>query len=342
MIKRHNIVSWIKEYKLAGTAIISLLILLLISVFGQPLFPDNTPNANRQISELPLMKAMSTMDFIVLKEPNGENYIPVENLRETTEHYLADRLINPQGQTIAIEIKKSSDVRVVRKTFVLGTDALGRDVLSRLLTGIRLSLMIGFFSILVACLLGILVGLAAGYYGGWVDSMLMTLVNSMWSIPTILLVFALVLALGRGIGNIVLAIGLTMWIDMARMVRGMTMATKEKDYVLATKALAYNNPRVLIRHIFPNIIDPLIVLAATNFATAILVEAGISYLGFGIQPPAPSVGIILSENYGYILGGHYTKAIAPALVVVLLVLSLNIIGTALKDSMGAESAKRAA
>jgi peptide/nickel transport system permease protein len=327
------------KFRLASLALFILTTLVIISVFGQPFFPDNTDDANRQISELPLLKAMSQRDFIVIDEPTGTTYTPIAKITESSSFYTAEKIINPQGQTATIQIEKGKNVHIESKTFVLGTDALGRDILSRLLTGIRISILIGFFSVLVSCIVGIFVGLLAGYFGGWIDSVLMTLVNSMWSIPTILLVFALVLALGRGIENIVLAIGLTMWIDMARLVRGMTMTTKQKDYVLATKALAYKNARILRMHIFPNILDPLIVLAATNFATAILVEAGISYLGFGIQPPAPSVGIILSENYGYILGGHYIKAIAPALVVVLLVLSLNIIGSALKDSLGVESAK---
>ena len=299
--------------------------------------PDNTPDANRQISELPLVKAGYSCNIVVVENELGESrWIPVKGYSRENEQLHIEHIINVSGETINEVISGARVEKIKKQTFWLGTDDLGRDILSRLLLGIKISLFIGFFAVLVSCAVGVVIGLLAGYFGGWVDMLLTIMINSLWSIPTILLVFALVLAIGRGVENIILAIGLTMWIDIARLIRGLTKTVREKEYVLATRALSFPGGRIIRNHIFPNMIDPLIVLATANFATAILVEAGISYLGFGIQPPSPSVGILLSENYAYILGGHYIKAIAPAVIIVLMVLALNLIGTALRDRLSVE------
>lgn len=329
-----------KRFPFASMAALLLLVMVIVSFLGQPFLPDNSENANRQHVQLPLLRSGASYDFLVISTSTSEDYIPVKDLQIRDGNYHAQQIINKKGETTDMTRKVSQEVSVVHKTFWLGTDILGRDLFSRLILGIKISLFIGFFAVVVSCIIGVFVGITAGYYGGWVDNILMTFINSMWSIPTILLVFALVLAIGRGVENIILAIGLTMWIDIARLVRGMTKSLKEKDYVLATKALSYGDWRVLSKHIFPNTIDPLIVQATANFATAILVEAGISYLGFGIRPPAPSVGILLSENYAYILGGHIIKSLAPAIVIIVMVLSLNIIGTALRDYLSVDMTKK--
>lgn len=327
----------IKERPAATLAVMFLVTLLLISLFGRFFITDNTPDANRQITELPLVKAGYHCDIVVISNKNGnDQWIPIRDHHKRNSAIEIERIINLGGETVSQSIPIEKVVEVRHQTFWLGTDELGRDILSRLLVGIKISLFIGFFSVLVSCIVGVKIGLLAGYFGGWVDMFLTIMINSLWSIPTILLVFALVLAIGRGVENIILAIGLTMWIDIARLIRGLTKTVREKDYILATRALSFPRVRIILNHIFPNMIDPLIVLATANFATAILVEAGISYLGFGIQPPSPSVGILLSENYAYILGGHYLKALAPAVVIVLMVLSLNLIGTALRDTLSVE------
>jgi len=226
------------------------------------------------------------------------------------------------------------------QTYILGTDILGRDIFSRMMKGLTYSLLIGFLAIVVSLVIGTSIGVIAGYFGGKIDRAIMIFINSIWCIPTILLVFAFVLVMGRGLGNIVLAIGLTLWVDVARLVRGMAKKLKNLDFIRATRSLGYKNVRTIYRHILPNVVDPLIVLATVNFATAILVEAGISYLGFGIQPPAPSLGQILAENYGYVLGGHYAKAIIPALTIFVVVLLLNLSGNALRDHYDVRLLKR--
>ena len=323
----------LKRYPFASLSFVLLFGLLIFSLLGRPFFPDNSQYANRQITELPLQKALTQATLLIIPGEKTSDCWPVKNFRKNGNLIQADRIINAQGQTIPIEIPFAEGIELEKITFYLGTDALGRDLFSRLMSGIKISLLIGFFAVVVSLMVGTIVGLLAGYYSGWWDKILTTLINSMWSIPTVLLVFAFVLALGRGVENIVLAIGLTMWVDIARLVRGMAISGKQEAYIQSTKALAYPDYRIISRHLFPNMINPLIILATTNFATAILVEAGISYLGFGIQPPMPSVGIILSENYAYVLGGHYVKAAAPAVIIVIMVLSLNLIGTALKDGL---------
>ena len=161
----------------------------------------------------------------------------------------------------------------------------------------------------------------------------MLLINTVWSIPTLLLVFAIVLALGRGVSIIFLAVGLTMWVDVARIVRGQVLALKEVQFVEAAQSMGFRTWRILSKHILPNCMGPVMVVAAANFAMAILIEAGLSYLGFGIQPPQPSWGTMLNENYGYAIGGKPFLALTPALAIMLMVLAFNLVGNGLRDAL---------
>lgn len=239
----------------------------------------------------------------------------------------------PYSTELSVNDELNSERKQRAVTFWLGTDILGRDIFSRMMYGIRMSLFIGFWSVVVSLLIGGTLGLMGGYFGSWIDRVLLLIMNSLWSIPTILLVFALVLAFGRGISNIIWAIGLTMWVDIARLVRGQTIQLKEIQFIKATSSLGFSSGRTMLQHVLPNIIEPVIVLATVNFATAILVEAGISYLGLGIQPPTPSLGQILADHYSYVLGGHYAKSIVPAVVIFIIVLMLNLSGTVLRDQL---------
>jgi peptide/nickel transport system permease protein len=337
-IRKYDIATWWPVY-----GIVAVIIMALTS---QLWVVDNTQNSNRQAPQVALLKGGEVVRYIRL---NNDEWIPIlSHRREGNALYYIPRLsggVSGQEERILSEVtgneKKTldrSDVVSVRHW--LGTDVLGRDILSRLMYGVRLSLLIGFLAILVSAVIGTSVGLLSGFLGGWLDKVTLTFINSLWSIPTILLVFAFVLAIGRGLGNIVLAIGLTMWVDMARLVRGLTMQLRETEYIGATRALGYPDLRILSRHILPNVVDPMIVLATVNFATAILVEAGISYLGFGIAPPKPSVGQILSENYGYAIGGHWMKSVMPALTICVMVLLLNLSGNNLRDHLDVKLAKK--
>lgn len=217
--------------------------------------------------------------------------------------------------------------------FALGTDKYGRCMLSRLLLGFRISLMVGLIAVVISLTIGLFLGLIGGYFGGRFDDIVMLLVNTVWSIPTLLLVFAIVLALGRGIGIIFLAVGLTMWVDVARIVRGQTIALRALPFVEAAQSMGLGHWRILRRHILPNLLGPVMVVAAVNFATAILVESGLSYLGFGVQAPTPSWGSMLNENYGYAIGGKPLLALAPAIAIAFTVLAFNLVGNGLRDAL---------
>lgn len=219
------------------------------------------------------------------------------------------------------------------RTFRLGTDRFGRDMLSRLVIGVRVSLSVGLIAVLISLFIGIILGATAGYFRGRFDDFVMWFINVVWSIPTILLVIAITLALGRGFWQIFVAVGLTMWVEVARIIRGQIMGLREMQFVEAAKSLGYSHSRTIFLHLLPNIVGPIVVIAAANFASAIIIEAGLSFLGIGVQPPMPSWGSMLNENYGYILGTNPFLAIIPGLAIMLLVLAFNLVGNGFRDAM---------
>ena len=226
-----------------------------------------------------------------------------------------------------------NDKHIVTKTFWLGTDHFGRDILSRLIIGVRVSLLVGLIAVIISLTIGILLGAIAGFYGGKLDDFIMLIINTIWSIPTLLLVFALIIALGRGFWQIFLAVGLTMWVDVARVVRGQVMSVKSIQFVEAGQSFGFSDFRIVFRHILPNILGPVMVIAAANFATAILLEAGLSYLGFGIQPPQPSWGNMLKDGYGYFISSNIYPALFPGLAIMIMVLAFNLVGNAFRDAL---------
>lgn len=216
----------------------------------------------------------------------------------------------------------------------LGSDASGRDVLSRLLLGTRLSLGIGLMAVLVSLVLGVTLGALAGFFRGRVDRVIMWFVSVVWSIPTLLLAIALAFVMGKGTWQLFLAIGISSWVEVARLVRGQIFSLREMQYVEATRALGYRWPRAIFRHILPNVMNPLIIVAASNFASAILMEAGLSFLGVGVQPPIPSWGGMIKEGYTQIMfDSGVWLAIFPGLAMILVVISLNLVGYGLRDAL---------
>ena len=177
--------------------------------------------------------------------------------------------------------------RIGNKYYFLGTDKFGRDLLSRVMAGSVVSLSVGFIAVFISLIIGITLGSIAGYFRGAIDELIMWLINVVWSVPTILLVIAVTLALGKGFSQVFIAVGLTMWVEVARVVRGQIISLREREFVEAGKALGYSNSRIIIKHILPNIMGPVIVISAANFAGAILIEAGLSFLGIGAQIPMP-------------------------------------------------------
>ncbi|WP_121666953.1 ABC transporter permease [Mesonia aquimarina] len=232
------------------------------------------------------------------------------------------------------ELSKSAIERnyIYQKKFLLGTDKYGRDLLSRILIGTRISLSIGFVAVFISLLIGISLGALAGYFGGKLDAAIMWLINVTWSIPTLLLVIAITLALGKGFWQVFIAVGLTMWVEVARVVRGQVISVKQMQYITAAKALGYNSRRIIKNHILPNVMAPVIVISAANFAAAILIESGLSFLGIGAQPPMPSWGSMIKDHYSYIILGKAYLAIIPGLAIMSLVMAFMLIGNALRDA----------
>ncbi len=232
------------------------------------------------------------------------------------------------------KIQKS---HIVKRKFILGTDRYGRDMLSQLVIGARVSLSVGFIAVFISLVIGILLGSLAGFFRGWVDNLIVWFINVVWSIPSLLLVIAITFALGKGFWQVFIAVGLTMWVDVARIVRGQIFSIREKEYVEAAKALGFSNFRIIFRHILPNVLGPVIVISAANFSSAILLEAGLSFLGIGVQPPMPSWGTMIKEHYAYIILDSAHLAIFPGVAIMLLVLAFMMIGNALRDALDVRS-----
>ncbi len=332
-------------------SIIVIALFVLMALLGYLITPDHTPYCNQQYLELASQKPFSKATFVYVD--NGMPQNGTSPIRTMLHGRPLDATAIPvysyrtEGDTLCLETFTGSvpndgeqqryplsQVKEVKtRTFLFGTDTYGRDVLSQVMIGSRVSLSVGFIAVAIALLIGILLGALAAYYGGWVDNLILWFINVVWSIPTVLLVIAITFALGKGFWQVFIAVGLTMWVDVARVVRGQVLSVKEKEYVEAARALGYRTPRIIFRHILPNIMGPVIVITASNFATAILLEAGLSFLGIGVQPPMPSWGSMVKENYGQILLDSAYQAFIPGLAIMLIVLAFMILGNGIRDAL---------
>lgn len=326
-----------------------------IAIFAYVLSPDNSENANQmhltihskkpgfkvQMLTIPseIKNEQSKISKLFFGVKNTDNEIPIteyqlENQQLVYTEYASDGL---EGVVKSIDINRfpNQDYRsfIKERMFLFGTDKYGRDYLSRILIGSRISFFIGFIAVFISLIIGVFVGSVAGYFGGKIDAFMMWLINITWSIPTLLLVIAITLALGKGFWQVFIAVGLTIWVEVARVVRGQIISMKEMQYVTAARALGFKDYRIITKHILPNIMAPVIVICAANFASAILVESGLSFLGIGAQPPMASWGAMIKDHYNYIILGKPYLALIPGICIMLLVMSFMLIGNALRDAL---------
>ena len=342
----------IERFKKNTTGVMSLIFILLcglVALFAYFIIPDKTPYANTQILEISTRKPGFEVDMLLVPKQNvGEKtgffsqlmngkpspyrQMPIDSLnieKEKTTVYIYNPDNNSQNN---VEVVLNDDIVpgmtfnnneearcyilnncVVHRRFILGTDQFGRDFLSRLLLGT--------------------IGSLGGFFRGKVDDLMVWLINVVWSIPTLLIVIAITFVLGKGVVQVFIAVGLTMWVEVARVTRGQILSVREATFVEAGRALGFGDARIIIRHIIPNVINPIIVISAANFASAILLEAGLSFLGIGVQPPMPSWGSMIKENYAYIILNDAYLAILPGVAIMLLVLAFMLFGNALRDAL---------
>ena len=352
----------LKKNKGAIFGLLIITIAVLVSILGYIIAPDGSPNADLQTVEIQAKKPGYTqqflkidggkhwgglwLDHLIKGKKNNFTLIPIKGYQIKEDSLLINKFIDEDTNVVQYysinqltnnHPENLTTKNIITKKYWLGTDKFGRDILSRLIIGTRVSLAVGLIAVLISLTLGIILGALAGYFKGWVDEVVMWLVNVTWSIPTLLLVFAITMAMGKGFWQIFIAVGLTMWVSVARLVRGQVMAVKELEFVQAAKALGFTNFRIIVKHILPNILGPILVIAASNFATAIIVEAGLSFLGIGIQPPQPSWGLMIKENYNFIITHNPMLALMPGFAIMLLVLAFNLLGNGLRDAVDVKS-----
>lgn len=341
----------LKKNKGAVFGLVVIGLAVLIAIFAYFIAPDPSPYANRIILEIGGSKPGFTQSFLKVKKDQNITdpgfighlvsgkvdpwyYVPIDDHNKSGDSIIVQKFIDEGlSERQAYHVSQLAPDPVETKKFLLGTDKFGRDILGRLIVGTRVSLSVGLITVIISLSIGLVLGSLAGYFRGKVDDIIMWFINVIWSIPTLLLVFAITLALGKGFWQVFIAVGLTMWVSVARLVRGQVLAVRELEYVEATRALGFSHMRTIVRHIWPNIMGPVMVIAASNFASAIVIEAGLSFLGVGVQPPTPSWGLMIKENYNFIITQNPMLALAPGFAIMLLVLAFNLLGNGLRDAL---------
>jgi len=319
------------------SGLLFIFLMILVSVFGSFLRLDKTENANDQKLNLALCKPGFLVHCISLKADSKEWFAigKFEEIGDSLRVELYEKNGGGESMKFALkDLKEEANGKVVfQKRFWLGTDKYGRDVLSRLMAGASVSLLVGTIAVIISLLLGVTLGLWAGYFKGWVDAVISYFIQVVWAIPTLLLVMAICFAFGTGFWKVFVAVGLTMWVEVARITRGQVLGVREKEYIEAAKAIGNSSTRIIFKHVLPNVLSPIIVMSAANFASAILMEAGLSFLGLGAQIPTPSWGNMIRESYSYLTTDMAYLAFLPGICIMLLVLSFMMVGNGLRDAL---------
>ena len=333
------------EDRIGLFSVFYIVAMIFVAVFAYWIAPDSSSNANQMHLSIHSKLPGFSTQILILPNPNpdqGTEEVAIArliwkqdklfyNASGTLKDYIQPiDLSRYPSKTTYLDVEKSY---VQERKFLLGTDKYGRDLLSRVLIGSRISLSIGFIAVLISLVVGVFIGAIAGYFGGTIDRFMVWLINVVWSIPTLLMVIGITLALGKGYWQVFIAVGLTMWVEVARVVRGQVISIKEKTFVQAARVLGYTNYRILLKHILPVVIPPLIVISAANFASAILIESGLSFLGIGAQPPVPSWGGMIKDHFRYILLGKPYLAVVPGLAIMSLVFAFMTLGNSLRDAL---------
>jgi len=342
-----------KQNKMAFGGLLFILLLAVMGILGYLITPDQTPMANTMHLQLSNKKPGRTFDFLIISRKKVKKVnllermlygqeadfksIPITSYRVENARVYAREYIGDDEQAEETIYPLISGEYHYQQTFLLGTDTYGRDMLSRLILGIRVSLSVGLMAVLISLFIGVSLGALAGYFGGKTDTAISWFMNVIWSLPSLLLVIAISFALGKGFWQIFIAVGLSTWVDVARLVRGQVMALKEVEFVEAAKALGFSTSRTIIKHILPNIAGPVLVVASANFAAAILLETGLSFLGFGAQPPMPSWGTMIKEHYAYIIMDAAYLALLPGLAIMFTVYAFNLLAIGLRDAFDVKS-----
>lgn len=331
-----------KKNRAAVVALVVLILMILVALFA-PLISPSNPTV--QILEYSVKPALFR-GSVILKHnpvrPDKPTLIAAENIevRGDVVHYT-----DPAGSPYSIPASylwgKTQDEWHRQPLFILGTDRFGRDLFSRLIYGMRVSLSVGVISQFIALTIGVFLGALSGYFRGWVDDAIMWLVNVVWSFPGILLVIAFSVILGHGYIQTFIAIGISSWVEIARIVRGQFLSLREQEYIEAARAFGFGHIRTMSRHMLPNAMGPVTVLATAGFATAIIAEASLSFIGLGIQPPDPSWGQMIRDGYGYIaVGSNWGMTIYPCIAIGVAVFTINILGDGLRDALDPRTAQR--
>lgn len=342
-MKEHSRSLWyyawkrLKRNRLAMVGLTTLILLILTAILADIISPFDPNNQILEFATKPLNFKGEVLVKRITEENIDENkYIPLKKYLYEKEDKVFYIDYNDEEVSIPISELEEGTREDWNKelTFLLGTDRYGRDVLSRLIYGSRVSLSVGLISESIAIFIGLLLGSIAGFFRGVADKVVMWLVNVVWAFPSILFVIAISVVLGKGFWQAFVAIGLTSWVEVARIVRGQYFTLRETEYIEATKAIGFKSPRIIIRHILPNSISPVIVIGTVGLATAIIFEASLSFLGLGVQPPTASWGQMIFDGYKYIVAGtNWGLAVFPSLAIMITVFSVNLLGDGLRDAL---------